>query len=324
MTLLSPASIRAIPLTENATRILLEGIIDYAGLFPPAALTMPVAVRNYAHFRGSGSGWILGRFVCPADALEQFSIAADVLLPRDTGAIPWRLTVTGSDDIASDLASINAFNQRHRMCFDDRGAIADAYEVKAADVASVFRIDAACPDTLATYLEVPLDTSPHEIDAMIEAISRTDCRAKMRTGGLVPQAFPRAESIVAFLQSCLAHRVPAKATAGLHHVMRGSYQLQNDDPLSMCPMYGFLNLLLAAAVLAQGGSAASAVQLLRELNATSIEINDLHVRWRAPGTDCSFDRVLLQRVRQTVLTSFGSCSFTEPVDEWRALGFMQR
>ena len=55
--------------TEHAARILLEGIIDYAGLFPPAAVPMSAAVRNFAHYRASGSGWMLGRFVCPANGV---------------------------------------------------------------------------------------------------------------------------------------------------------------------------------------------------------------------------------------------------------------
>ena len=34
----------------KALRALLTGIVDYAGLFPPAALDMTTAVRNYASY----------------------------------------------------------------------------------------------------------------------------------------------------------------------------------------------------------------------------------------------------------------------------------
>ena len=110
--------VRLPPVTDHATRVLLEGIVDFAGLFPPAALAMPGAVRNFAHYRAGGSGWMLGRFVCPANALELFSVQADPLLPRDAGAIPWRLSVTASADLTTDLAAIAAFNTRHRVCFE--------------------------------------------------------------------------------------------------------------------------------------------------------------------------------------------------------------
>ena len=35
-------------MTTRSLRALLEHLVDYAGLFPPAALTMQDAVRNYA------------------------------------------------------------------------------------------------------------------------------------------------------------------------------------------------------------------------------------------------------------------------------------
>ena len=53
--------------TESATltsvKTLLAGAIDYAGLFPPAALSMSEAVINYATYRNSNYNWMLGRFV---------------------------------------------------------------------------------------------------------------------------------------------------------------------------------------------------------------------------------------------------------------------
>ena len=56
--------IRLPPITDHASHILLEGLVDYAGLYPPAALAMSSAVRQYAQYRAAGSGWMLGRFVC--------------------------------------------------------------------------------------------------------------------------------------------------------------------------------------------------------------------------------------------------------------------
>ncbi|MES2522386.1 MAG: hypothetical protein V4617_06800 [Gemmatimonadota bacterium] len=314
--------VRALPLTDEASRILLDGIVDYAGLFPPAALTMVPAVRNYAHYRAGGAGWMLGRFVCPAGALEAFSEAADPLLPRDAGAIPWHLTVTGSGDVAADLEAIEAFNGRHLVCFDDRGAIVDAYEAKAGSVDAVHALAAATPQTLETYIEVPLGAPSGEIDAMIAAIAKSGRRAKMRTGGITADAFPTSEAIVTFLQSCIAHSVVAKATAGLHHTLCGYYPLQYDDESPTSAMYGFLNVFLTAALLAKGGTRPDALLLLDENNPKAFELNDLSVGWRGPEGTVVFDRALLQQVRQGLLVSFGSCSFTEPVQESRALGLL--
>jgi len=46
---------------------LLRGLIDYAGLFPPAALDLPTAVRKYRAYRSGPYGWMLARFVIPAE-----------------------------------------------------------------------------------------------------------------------------------------------------------------------------------------------------------------------------------------------------------------
>lgn len=49
----------------RSAKALLTGLIDYAGLFPPAALPMEEAVRNYARYRKEEHAWMLGKFVVP-------------------------------------------------------------------------------------------------------------------------------------------------------------------------------------------------------------------------------------------------------------------
>ncbi len=311
--------VRSPPITDRAARLFFEGIVDYAGLYPPASVAMLTAVRNYANYRGSGAAWLLGRFVCPANALDVFSQQADVFLPRDAGAIPWRLAAVGSGDVAADMDAISAFNERHRVCFDEVGASVDAYEVKAASVGDIDRLDAAIAPDLTTYIEVPLTG---DLDPMIAAIAHTGRRAKMRTGGVTPEAFPSAESVVRFLSACIAAEVPAKATAGLHHPMCGAYRLTYEAEPPVAPMFGFINVFLSAAHIAAGGSHEDAMLLLSEQNAATLELNDHSIAWRGTNGVRHFDRALLQRVRDSVLVSFGSCSFTEPVDETRRLGFV--
>ena len=301
--------------TEDASRVLLEALIDYAGLFPPAGLTMPVAVRQYAHYRAGGTGWMLGRFICPAAALEQFSTHADPLLPRDAGAIPWRVSVTGSGDLGADLAAIAAFNERHRVCFDECSAVVDSLEVRADSEQAIRTIDAAVPRELTVYLELPLA----QASALMPVVADTGRRAKMRTGGVVPEAFPAAEAVVAFLSACIAAGVTSKATAGLHHPVCGLYRLTYDEQATVGPMFGHLNLLVAAAWLLQGGDTARALALLTERDATRFQITPEQVVWEGPDATRAFDRTLLHRLRTTLLAGVGSCSFTEPVDELRAL-----
>lgn len=310
--------VRLPPITEHATRLLLEGLIDYAGLYPPASLAMPAAVRNYAHYRAGGTGWMLGRFVCPAGALEEFSRLADPLLPRDAGAIPWRLTAVSSGDIATDITAIVAFNARHRVCFEECGALVDTYEARVADAAALAVLHETVPRELVTYAEIPLA----QISTLVPLLAAAGRRAKLRAGGVTAEAFPAADAVIAFLQTCLAHGVTAKATAGLHHPMCGAYRLTYADNAPTGRMFGYLNVFLAAAHLAQGGSAAEATQLLQESDPDTLSADEFGIRWHHDDTVVSLDRALLQRVREQVLVSFGSCSFTEPVDEIRAMGWL--
>ena len=50
-------------------RALLEGVFDYAGLFPPARLDMAETVRNYARYLDDEHAWMLGRFIVPTARL---------------------------------------------------------------------------------------------------------------------------------------------------------------------------------------------------------------------------------------------------------------
>ncbi len=53
-----------------ALRALLTNLIDYAGLFPPAALSREVAIANYDRYRSGQHAWMLGRFVISAAQVD--------------------------------------------------------------------------------------------------------------------------------------------------------------------------------------------------------------------------------------------------------------
>jgi hypothetical protein len=314
--------VRLPPLTDRASRILLESLIDFAGLFPPAELSMTAAVRQFAHYRASGAGWMLGRFVCPVNALEAFSDAADPLLPRDDRAIPWRLSVTARGDAAGACEAIAAFNERHRVCFEECGAVVDMLELPVSSVEEIAQIDAVVPRDLQVYCELPFGD---ELDTLVRAVAHSGRRAKMRTGGVTRAAFPTAESIAQFLRVCHQHEVPAKATAGLHHPLCGDYRLTYAADAAHGPMFGFLNVLLAAALVRQRDTTDDLhelIALLDDRDPTHFHVDDLQVAWTGPYDTITFDRATLHHLRTNSLVSIGSCSFTEPVDEARALGWI--
>jgi hypothetical protein len=62
---------KTLPPVKRSLRILLESLVDYAGLFPPAALPMGKAVENYARYREGDYAWMLGRFIVQAAHMHE-------------------------------------------------------------------------------------------------------------------------------------------------------------------------------------------------------------------------------------------------------------
>jgi hypothetical protein len=299
----------------NAIRTLLNMSIDYAGLFPPAGLDMAIAVSNYAQYRAGPSAWALGRFVVPASRLSEFEFAAEPHLPRAPGALSWQLGVLAGPDLGSDLEQIGELNGRHAHP-GAAGAKADTLEAKATSEAGVEEIMRRIPPGLQAYIEIPID---HDPSGLVAAIGRLGGRAKVRTGGVTKEAFPRTADLMRFVQECVRAGVPFKATAGLHHPLRGEYRLTYapDSPRSI--MFGFLNLLLATAVLRAGLDQTEAMGLLEEKSPEAFQVDEGGIGWRGRRLDLK----TLEDARRDGMISFGSCSFTEPIADLEALHLLQ-
>ena len=296
-----------------AIRILLRNSIDYAGLFPPAGLAMGAAVDNYRRYRAGDGAWALGRFILPVSRLGQFEQAAEEQLARSPAGQPWHLAVLAGADPAADVPEITEFNRRHA----GRGiARIDTLEVKASSAETVRDTMHLLPRDLQVYFEIPIDRDP---SGLVEAIGRYGGRAKVRTGGVTQDAFPPTASLLRFLQSCIRARVPFKATAGLHHPLNAEYRLTYEPNSPAGRMFGFLNVFLAAAFLAAGMEEAEAAQVLDERSSLAFEFDQTGVSWREHrvGQDA------LASARKDVIISFGSCSFTEPIEELQALNLLQ-
>ena len=291
-------------------RPFLTGIIDYAGLFPPAKLDMSSAVHAYAAYRASRDADLLGRFVVPAARLEEFSAVASALLPHQ-GA-PWKLSVIGGDDLDHTKSLIEHFNGAHEKRSIGGHAVCDTIEMPVSSHDDVRNAVAEFGDDTSLFLEVSPLADPVYL---ISAIADTSASAKIRTGGITESAFPAAEQVLRFIESCVDKGVPFKATAGLHHVIRGNYPLTYEHDAPRATMFGFLNVFFAAAFCAAGSSESAVLAVLEETDPSNFRYDDGGVWW----DDHVVTHEQLSVVRQAVAVSFGSCSFTEPVDEARKL-----
>ena len=291
----------------SAIRTLLQGSIDYAGLFPPAELDMRTALENYARYVTGPVSWALGRFILPVSRLDELEahLARMPLSPIDS---PLRLAALIGTNVEPDVHAINAFNRRHI-----NGPVTiDSVEVKASSEATVGEIVATVPSTLQTYIEVPIDRDP---STLIRRIGQGGRRAKVRTGGVTEEAFPRAADLLRFLQATLHNGVPFKATAGLHHPLRATYRLTYAANSPVGPMFGFLNLMLAVAFLRRGMDELETLRVLEEDDSSAFQAYDSGITWR--GRRVALDA--LSDARERGMVSFGSCSFTEPIEDLQSL-----
>jgi hypothetical protein len=287
---------------------LLHGLIDYAGLFPPAELGMSAAVQSYASYRASEHCWALGRFVVPVARLAEFESAAGPCLPA-AGA-PWKLAALAGPDLPADLAAITAFNGRLAG-----RALVDTVELKAGTPEAIARALTAVDARLDAHVEIPIVDDPAPL---VAALARHGGRGKVRTGGVTPDAFPAPADLLRFLRRSREAGVPFKATAGLHHPLRGAYRLTYAPDTRCATMFGFLNLFLAAAFLDHGLGYADGLALLEESSADSFRFEEEGVTWRAHR----LDDAELRHARHRSALAFGSCSFTEPIDDLQALGLL--
>ena len=151
----------------------------------------------------------------------------------------------------------------------------------------------------------------------IMAVARCG-RAKIRTGGETADKFPASEIVVEFIRLCAASSVAFKATAGLHHPVRSLHRLTYQADSASTTMHGFLNVFLGAAFLRVGMDPRLAVELLNEQSASAFHFDPDGLLWREHrlGLDD------ISAARRGFAVSFGSCSFTEPVDDLRVLGLL--
>ena len=339
----------------DSVGILMTSIVDYAGLFPPAGLDMATTVRNWAGYTTGPDAWMLGRLVVPVSRLEEFSREAErfgpnwtILSGPDSAPEPWRISALVGDKLDADIDRIFEFNRQFAPEDEPEdlteepqpgapseraqkpgaqapteaaaGIVIDAIEIKATSAQQIDAAMRSIPEQLDPYIEVPVSG---DLRGLIAAMAGTGARAKVRTGGVTPDAIPSARDVAKFIFACAAADVPFKATAGLHHPIRAEYPLTYEKGCARAPMFGFLNVFLAAAMIKSVGPGKLPIeeltQILEEPNPAAFVFDKSGVTWR----DRRADLARLARVRESFATTFGSCSFEEPVGDMRSLGLLK-
>lgn len=295
---------------KESIRVLLNKIVDYAGLFPPSQVTMAEAVLNYATYRNSNYNWMLGRFVVPVARLDEFLENAEEFIGHDTNS-GWRLAVLAGEDIYQTVRQIEDFNARNAP-----HVICDTLEVRANTESKIENTVNVLPSFLTAYFEIPID---ERLPDLVTALALHGQRAKIRTGGVTTQDFPPTRAIVRFIRACVSANVPFKATAGLHHPIRCFKPLTYAPDAPRGTMNGFLNLSLATGFAREGFKPTILEEILEDEFEESFEFSDSGVAWHQ---DYFLSSQSLAALREKSFISFGSCSFDEPVADLQKIGLL--
>jgi hypothetical protein len=297
-------------MTSRALQSLLTGLIDYAGLFPPAGLKMDAAVRNYSSYVDGEEAWVLGRFVVPAARLEEY---AEAVRSAGIDASTWSLSVLATGADADVIARFNT-------AADESGAgglgSIDSLEIKAASAREIQDAAQAIGGNYQLYFETP----PEKWPSLLQAAAVAKARAKIRTGGEVATAIPEESRVLEFLRITSERRLAFKATAGLHHPLRAMQRLtyKPDSPTGV--MHGFLNVFCAAVLLwHEPGQRQEASWMLGERDADAITMDEA-MTFHNSGVTLTAEQI--HAARKQFCIGFGSCSFTEPLDDLRKLGWL--
>jgi hypothetical protein len=277
---------------------LLAGLIDYAGLYPPAGLDMRTAVRNYLAYQRSAHAAALGRFIVNLDRIHELRSAAGDDLRK------MKLSV---------LVPTNA-DFDHVSALIGDGLPIESIEMKIQLISEIASLTGKLPSSLEIYFEIAMGSVEPEI---LGAIAAGGARVKLRMGGVTAEAFPSAAIVARVLRSLAGHGLSFKATAGLHHPIRSRHPFTYapDSPAGW--MHGFMNLLCAATLIHSGGDAAEAETLLEEQDPGAFRVTPRAISWRSHVWDADH----LSRTRRKLI-SFGSCSFEEPIRDLEALGWL--
>jgi hypothetical protein len=286
---------------ERMTAIdcVLADLFDYAGLFPPTGLDMHSAVRNYLEYSRGFHHQALGRFVVEFDEFPYlFDAAGDYVRGM-------RLSLIAAPD--SDWSELRRLLEK--------GYRIEAIEIKVADCGEIERAVELIPEGPAVYFEIPWSAQSAQV---LEAAAAAGASVKLRMGGVRSDSFPSSDAVANMLRNLAAHCLSFKATAGLHHPLRSRHSLTCTPDGPIATMHGFINLVCAAALVHFGGEPEEACRLLDEDGPDAWRIAPDSIGWRSHQWTAN----QLCTVRREFLMSVGSCSFSDPIRDLEALGWL--
>ena len=334
---------------KESLRTFMNGLVDYAGLFPPADLPLDKAINEYFEQLKSDNSAMLSRFIIPISKLNDL----DDFIPlfSDVGSL--RLSVLGgggkTDDeylskIKQNITNINEYRGKHsdkiqidviecKMATNSpsKSTMQEATTLLNENELTHYHEFTELPDVGINYSTNEDESSWDEVIVpTVELISKMKgAGVKLRCGGVVKEAFPSVEQVAAMIQTCVLAKAPMKFTAGLHHPIR-HFADEYDEF-----MHGFINTF-GAGIFATTFPTPKNLQekyrmftllshMIDDQNAENFSFTNDSMIWKVRDdrdTEFEIDTEKIEKVREKGMISYGSCSFQDPIDDLTQLGWM--
>ncbi len=318
----------------------LSEIIDYAGLYPPASLSLENALEKFGEHAKSPHSWMLSKFVIGSDRLQEFekliSNNTDLDVPIDLSIVA--PATTEFDEFKQAITSVvkeiallhkNLKGKVRTSTLEIKLPVEAIYTtssvdtIKAIDYAvKVMSRSVVLPHRL--FFEVPgFDFDFKMTEKVVRLIAAHNAKIqsmdmphyifsglKIRCGGVEAHQFPSSRYLAKAVLAGRDENVAIKFTAGLHHPIRH----YNDSVKTK--MHGFLNLF-GASILSytQDLSEKEFVEILNDEKVSNFRFTDQYFAWK----DFAAPALEIRMLRMLSVLSYGSCSFEEPVEDLQAL-----
>ncbi len=319
----------------QSLNIFMQGLLDYAGLFPPATLSLQNSLKNFAEYYHHNQKEWLGKFILPINKINEtisilnkqniFSTLENkaqlsIILSNCKSLSEYKNCA--QNDLISIKNLINQIGNTINICSFEILPPIDIFNSGNTDLLKNFLIYSSevlfeFKDKTDFYCELPLSEKLNDYLTTIkihnENINLLKISVKLRTGGVTQQQIPSSKDIAEAIFLCAKHKIPLKATAGLH------VPVPNENLQVGAKLHGFLNIFSCMLLCYN--------QILIDKNIINIEeikkiissysYKDFKFSETGLQIGENKDRFIsnqsMTALRKNYIKSFGTCSFLEPI-----------
>lgn len=305
----------------------LNQLIDYAGIFPPTSLTLDEAIRNYASYQLDKDSWMLGPFIVQAsrlDELDPYIILFSNERPLTISAVGTRTSNPTEyyKGLLADLKKIDLFLERHGQVVQ----ITTLEMPLPPNIPDLNLLNITSKETmkrgLQTYCEIPAPLNPEweetlhkslDVIATHNSESPVTLGFKLRTGGVTANTFPTPRQVAMAIKGCRDRNLAMKFTAGLHHPIR-MYREEIG-----AKMHGFINVFVAGMLTHLHHLDLPMIEkILADEEVSNFTFHPKKISW------CGLKMTIseIKNLRDSVLRSYGCCSFNEPREDMKSMNIL--